>query len=308
MSFTTRPPAKVDVAEFWTRRVPATASSVPGVEVPMPMKPEFASTTRYTSFPVVEPTVKSALSRGLVVPTAKAPETVEEAEEESTVRGPWMETEEEAPRCPSTLSAAFTVEEAEVMMPTEVVGVSASAAAVSWRVSFPLVRFCVTVRDPGMSTGSVVVVVRFPEASMLQVSFCRVSPPVKAPVRPERSEEKVAMPFTANVEEAESGPPTSRSEAKVEEAREMRPTEVVGVSASAAAVSWRVSFCREAPPVKEAVRPLRSEPKVTAPSTARVEEAPSEEETSRVPFTVEEALVTNPSGKFHAKPVVDAWK
>src|SRR3989344_8162259 len=117
MSFTTRPPAKVDVAEFWTRRVPATASSVPGVEVPMPMKPEFASTMKYTSFPVVEPTAKRALSRGEVVPTAKAPETVEEAEEEITVRGPWMETEEEAPRCPSTLSAAFTVEEAEVMIP-----------------------------------------------------------------------------------------------------------------------------------------------------------------------------------------------
>ena len=103
-------------------------------------------------------------------------------------------------------------------------------------------------------------------------------------------------------------PTTVKSPPIVEEAEVIMPTEVVGESASAEAVSWRVSFCREAPPVKEAVRPLRSEPKVAVPSTARVEEAPSEEETSRVPFTVEEALVTNPSGKFHAKPVVDAWK
>ena len=50
-----------------------------------------------------------------------------------------------------------------------------------------------------------------------------MSPPVKAPVTPERSEEKVATPSTARVEEAPSEPPTSTFETKVEEAFETRP-------------------------------------------------------------------------------------
>src|SRR3989344_6627933 len=171
-------------------------------------------------------------------------------------------------RLPCTVRSLATVEEAEEMKPTVVeVGVKASAAAVSCRVSFPLVRF-----------------------------------PEKAPVKPERTESKIAepskgaVPTTASVLEAPNEPVTSNVEPKVEEAKLMRPTVLeVGVKASAAAESCRVSFCLLTPPLKAPVTPERMPPKVAVPSTASVEEAPKEPVTSKVEPKVEDAAEIMPT-------------
>src|SRR3989344_8000546 len=92
-------------------------------------------------------------------------------------------------RLPCTVRSLAIVEDAEEMKPTVVeVGVKASAAAVSWSASFPLERF-----------------------------------PEKAPVKPERTElkmaepSKVAGPTTARVGEAPKEPVTSKVEPKVGE-------------------------------------------------------------------------------------------
>src|SRR3989344_1090702 len=199
------------------------------------------------------------------------------------VEGPRERYVAEAPvgwkkRLPCTVRSLAIVEDAEEMKPTVVeVGVKASAAAVSWSASFPL-----------------------------------VSEPEKAPVKPERTElkmaepSKVAVPSTAKVEEAPKEPVTSKVEPKVEDAAVIMPTVVeVGVKASAPE-SWRVSFCLLIPPLKAPVTPERMPPKVAVPSTAKVEEAPKEPVTSKVEPKVEDAAETNPWSKNQELAVEEA--
>ena len=202
------PPEILEVPLLFTRSVPVTESSAPGVEVLTPTKPVFSSMTKYSWFPVEEPTAKSACSSGVVVPMAKEPEMVEVAKAPVTVSGPAMETELEAPRWPSTFRAALIVEEAVEMKPASVERESTERV--------------VEAPSACAEKSSEVVGERTP-LERERVSFSRVSPPEKAAVRPERNEPKVAPPSTAKVEEAPSAPPTSTFEVKVEEAEEMSP-------------------------------------------------------------------------------------
>src|SRR3989338_6683113 len=211
------PPEILEVPLLLTRSVPVTESSAPGVEVLTPTKPVFSSMTKYSWFPVEEPTAKSACSSGVVVPMAKEPETVEVAKVPVTVSGPAMEAELEAPRWPSTFKAALIVEEAVEMNPASVERES-TERVVEAPSAPPTSSVPFTVDDaPEMNPPF-----KYERPVVVALLVTKNSPSIVEEAV-EMNPASVEREPTERVEEAESAPPTSSVLLIVEEAFETKP-------------------------------------------------------------------------------------